>query len=100
MQEDYINQMKELEDRLKEEMERMFSVYKQAYAPDLQELERVQARVRALEAKVERVRGAASAVVSASAARVRALEAQIVHVDAASRVRAAATAAGIDYDQL
>jgi len=84
----------------KEEMERMFNVYKQAYAPDLQELEGAQARVRALESKVHRVRSAASAVVSASAARVRALEAQLVHVDAASRVRAAATAAGIDYDQL
>jgi len=84
----------------KDEMERMLSVYRQAYAPDLQELESAQARVRALESKIDRVRSAASAVVSASAARVRALEAQLVHVDAASRVRAAATAAGIDYDQL
>ena len=84
----------------KDEMERMLSVYKKAYQPDLKELESAQARVRALESKVDRVRSAASAVVSASAARVRALEAQLVHVDAASRVRAAATAAGIDYDQL
>ena len=81
-------------------MERILSVYKQACAPEFHELETSQERVHELEAKVGRVRRAASAVVAASAARVHALEAQLAQVNTESKVRAAAFNAGIDYDQL
>ena len=84
----------------KKEMERILSVYKQACAPEFHELETSQERVHELEAKVGRVRRAASAVVAASAARVHALEAQLAQVNTESKVRAAAFNAGIDYDQL